>query len=116
VCDAVDNNCNGTADEGLVCCPDGDSDGICDAKDVCPSVADPNQADADKDGVGDACDNCKNDPNPKQDMICKNKPGCDPKKPGRKTVRREEHANKHKNAGRGTTKPKVAKKNGKHAG
>lgn len=37
---------------------DADGDGIPDAADSCPSVADPLQADADGDGVGDACDVC----------------------------------------------------------
>jgi hypothetical protein len=36
--------------------PDGDGDGVPDASDNCPSVANTNQADADTDGHGDACD------------------------------------------------------------
>jgi hypothetical protein len=36
---------------------DGDGDGIADAADACPLVAD-SQADGDADGVGDACDTC----------------------------------------------------------
>ena len=35
---------------------DTDSDGILDADDNCPAVANPNQQDADDDGAGDACD------------------------------------------------------------
>jgi subtilisin family serine protease len=35
---------------------DEDGDAVPDADDVCPSVADPDQADADGDGTGDACD------------------------------------------------------------
>jgi len=35
---------------------DKDGDGIADTEDVCPSVADPSQADLDGDGLGDACD------------------------------------------------------------
>jgi Ca2+-binding RTX toxin-like protein len=36
--------------------PDRDGDGVPDATDVCPSVADPGQADGDHDGLGTACD------------------------------------------------------------
>lgn len=35
---------------------DADGDGVGDACDVCPGVADPGQVDADGDGLGDACD------------------------------------------------------------
>lgn len=52
-CDGFDTDC--PTDTGL---PDGDSDGTCDALDVCPTVSDPAQADGDFDGVGDACDVC----------------------------------------------------------
>ncbi|HEY1100404.1 MAG TPA: hypothetical protein VGF99_15805, partial [Myxococcota bacterium] len=40
--------------------PDGDddADGIRNADDVCPAVADPEQGDFDEDGVGDVCDLC----------------------------------------------------------
>jgi hypothetical protein len=41
---------------------DEDGDGIGDACDVCPHVADPDQADRDGDGVGDACDPNPDDP------------------------------------------------------
>ncbi|HEX3609304.1 MAG TPA: thrombospondin type 3 repeat-containing protein [Solirubrobacterales bacterium] len=37
---------------------DTDHDGIADASDNCPTVANPDQADADADGIGDACDFC----------------------------------------------------------
>jgi hypothetical protein len=42
--------------------PDSDGDGIPDARDDCPAVADPDQRDTDGDGVGDACDPCPADP------------------------------------------------------
>ena len=50
---------------------DTDGDGICDANDNCPTVANPGQQDggggleAPADGVGDACDNCVNVNNPR---------------------------------------------------
>ena len=66
VCDGVDNDCSGQVDEGfpdldqdqVADCvdPDDDGDGVDDAVDVCPSVADGEQLDGDGDGVGDACD------------------------------------------------------------
>ncbi len=39
---------------------DADGDGVPDASDDCPTVANPGQADADGDGLGDACDPCTN--------------------------------------------------------
>jgi Thrombospondin type 3 repeat len=41
--------------------PDGDGDGIPDARDNCPGVANADQRDTDGDGVGDACDPCPAD-------------------------------------------------------
>src|SRR5207244_3124108 len=43
---------------------DTDSDGIPNATDKCPSVADPLQVDSDNDGHGDLCDACPTVPNP----------------------------------------------------
>jgi hypothetical protein len=37
-------------------CRDRDADGVCDADDNCPAVANPSQTDADADGLGDGCD------------------------------------------------------------
>jgi hypothetical protein len=42
---------------------DADGDGVPDATDNCPTIANTDQADADGDGVGDVCDNCVNAPN-----------------------------------------------------
>src|SRR5262249_6516355 len=41
--------------------PDGDADGVPDARDNCPAVANPDQRDTDGDGIGDACDPCPAD-------------------------------------------------------
>ena len=57
-CDGLDNDCDTIVDNGNVCCPDVDGDGVCDPTDNCASVANSDQADGDGDGVGDACDNC----------------------------------------------------------
>lgn len=38
--------------------PDPDRDGIPNGTDICPTIADPDQADFDGDGAGDACDLC----------------------------------------------------------
>ena len=46
---------------------DTDSDGVADALDDCPLLANADQADADHDGVGDACDICPQDPKDDQD-------------------------------------------------
>jgi hypothetical protein len=52
VCDNVDNDCDGSTDEGF----DPDEDGVASCFDNCPSTANPLQEDFDNDGFGDACD------------------------------------------------------------
>jgi hypothetical protein len=47
-------------------CPDKDGDEVCNSKDNCPSVQNPDQIDYDHDTWGDLCDNCPVDPNPSQ--------------------------------------------------
>ncbi len=47
--------------------PDADADGVGDAIDNCPTVANADQSDLDGDGIGDACDNCVAIANPAQE-------------------------------------------------
>ena len=52
VCDGVDNDLDGQVDETC----DADGDGVIDAADNCPAVANSNQTNTDRDAQGDACD------------------------------------------------------------
>jgi Thrombospondin type 3 repeat len=57
---------------------DEDGDGIPDAIDVCPYVADPQQLDSDGDGVGDACDPEPNNPRQHVALFATMQPGDQP--------------------------------------
>lgn len=76
VCD-VDDDDDGFDDETEAAClsdgldaesvpQDGDMDGLCDGRDVCPEIANPDQIDTDIDGIGDRCDICVDLPDPDQ--------------------------------------------------
>ncbi|MBI4169776.1 MAG: hypothetical protein HY510_07550, partial [Acidobacteria bacterium] len=49
--------------------PDADGDGLCDAFDNCPTVANSDQSDVDGDGAGDRCDTCPTVFNPGQSDV-----------------------------------------------
>ncbi len=52
ICDGLDNNCDGSVDEGF----DPDGDNIASCFDNCPNHANPDQLDYDGDGIGNPCD------------------------------------------------------------
>jgi hypothetical protein len=68
----------------LVLTDDVDGDGVPDAADDCPLVANADQADADQDGSGDVCDNCPLVFNPDQRDLDQDLQGdaCDPDRDG----------------------------------
>ncbi len=55
-CDDGNKKPNDGCESDCTKSPDKDNDGVPDAVDNCPDVANPDQADADHDGIGDACD------------------------------------------------------------
>ena len=55
ICNGIDDNCNGQIDDDAAG-TDTDADGIHNACDNCPGVANPDQDDVNADHVGDACD------------------------------------------------------------
>jgi hypothetical protein len=75
VCDGLDNNCDGTVDEGF----DDDGDSVEDCFDNCPDTANIEQIDSDDDGLGDLCDICPFDTENDSDSdgVCGDTDMCD---------------------------------------
>ena len=61
---------------GMATGADADGDGILNACDLCPTVADPGQADTDGNGVGDACQACATGTDPDHDDVCSAADNC----------------------------------------
>jgi hypothetical protein len=64
--EASDGNSNDTEEVAITVNNDADEDGIPDAVDNCPTIANPLQTDTDGDLIGDGCDNCPTVSNPLQ--------------------------------------------------
>ena len=66
VCNAVDDDCDGSVDEDKENGVDGDGDTIASACDNCPADSNVDQKNSDSDRFGDACDNCPEETNESQ--------------------------------------------------
>ena len=74
-CERVFMNIVGLLDgQPFPACSDTDQDGVSNAIDNCPAVANADQLDTDQDGIGDLCDNCLSIANPLQEDA--NNDGC----------------------------------------
>jgi hypothetical protein len=76
ICNGIDDDCDGQADEIEDLFGDADGDGVATACDNCPEVLNAGQEDRDRDGLGDACDVCPTIPNPANDPCDCEAPGC----------------------------------------
>ncbi len=75
VCDGLDNDCDGTIDQGF----DVDGDSVADCFDNCPETFNIDQTDFDDDSLGDACDICPDVPENDYDAdgVCGDADICD---------------------------------------
>ncbi|MFT7622442.1 MAG: hypothetical protein ACI9WU_001615 [Myxococcota bacterium] len=92
VCDGIDNDCSGAADEGFpdsngdgqadCVSNDDDGDGFPDAVDNCPGVTNPGQENSDNDLLGNACDtDDDNDGSPDDEDCAPTNPAVSPNAP-----------------------------------
>jgi len=69
MCNGEDSDGNGIIDDG---CPDSDEDGVSNAIDNCPYLANVDQVDVNRNGIGDACEV---PPSPPQNLTASNEAG-----------------------------------------